>query len=133
MFITRNVETKSEASPSLLAERFRDFAHSFATVRLVEQCATACEMYAEEISDDAHELAMLNQLSECVAACAAYLAASVRESKHAYRYASLFGDVCAETADACSRRSEKSARCVEVMCRACVNLIQEDYGTVAAN
>ena len=130
---TRIVKTRSEASPSLLADRFRDFAHSFATVRLVEHCAIACEMYAEEISDDPHELAMQNQLSECAAACAAFLAASVRESKHAYRYASIFGDICAETATACSRRSEKSARCVEVMCRASVNLIQEDYGAVAAN
>jgi hypothetical protein len=130
---TRIVETKSEAAPSLLENRFREFAHSFATVRLVEQCSTACEMYAEELGDDPNELAMMNQLSECIAASDAFLAASVRESKHAYRYASLFGDIVTETAAACSRRSEKSAVCVEVMCRACMNFVQEDYGMVAMN
>jgi len=130
---TRIVETKAGGSPSLLDDRFRDFAHSFATVRLVEQCATACEMLAEELCDRPEADGIQEQLSECVAICAAFLGASVRESRHAYRYAMIFGEVCAETAQACSRRNEKSARCVEVMCRASVNLVREDYGMVVAN
>ncbi|MDE0827005.1 MAG: hypothetical protein OSA48_09380 [Akkermansiaceae bacterium] len=45
----------------------------------------------------------------------------------------LFGGIIEEAAATCSRRSEKAAVCVEVMCRACMNLIKEDYGMVAAN
>ena len=130
---TRIVKPKSEASPSLLADRFQNFARSFATVRLVEQCSAACEMLAEELSDDSCELSLHAQLSECIAACSAFLGASVRESRHAYRYALLFRDVCAETAGHCAGRREKAARCVEVMCRASVNLVGEDFGAVAFN
>jgi hypothetical protein len=130
---TRIVETKKKAAPSLLEDRLQDFARSFATVRLVEQCATACEMLAEELSDQPDVSGLQEQLSECIASSAAFLGASVRESKHACRYAMIFGDVCSETADACSMRSEKAARCVEVMCRATLNLVRDDYGMVAYN
>jgi hypothetical protein len=130
---TRIIENQTEATPLLLADRFQDFARSFATVRLVEQCATACEMLAEELCDDPEAFGLQGQLSECVAICAAFLGASVRESKHAYRYAMIFSDVCAETAEASSAWNAKSARCVEVMCRASVSMVREDYGAVAVN
>ena len=116
-----------------MEDRFRDFAHSFATVRLVEQCATACEMFAEELYEEPGVSGLQEQLSECIASCSAFLGAAVRESRHAFRYAMIFGEVCAETAALCARRPEKAARCVEVMCRASVNLVHEDYGMVESN
>ena len=130
--ITRIAENTAEVPP-WVEDRFQDFARSFATVRLVEQTATACEMLAEEFMDDPTTAKLQEQLSECVAICAAFLAASARESRHAFRYGMIFRDVCQETAEACSHRDEKSARCVEVMCRASVNLVAEDYGAVVAN
>lgn len=130
---TRILEIEKMAPVQLIPERFNDFARSFATVRLVEQCATACEMLAEELEDEVSSSGMQAQVSECIAACAAFLGATVRESKHSCRYALLFREVCTETAEICARSTNKSAPCLEVMCRACLNLVEEDYACVSAN
>ena len=91
-------------SQSVPTDRFGEIAHSYATVRLLEECTLACEMLAEELGTDPGDVAMQNLLSECIASCGALLGATVRESPYAPRYALLCGEICAATADACTRR-----------------------------
>ena len=131
---TRILEMTNAASVSTPSNRFGEIAHSYATVRLLEECTTACEMMAEELdAEDPANLAMQDLLSDCIASCGAFLGATVRESPYAPRYALLCGEICAETASACSRRLELASRCCEVLCRACANLVDEGFAAALAN
>lgn len=130
---TRILEMKTAASVSVPADRLGEMARSYATVSLLEECTIACEMLAEEIDSDPDGMRMQDLLSECIASCGAYLGATVRESRYTSRYALLCGEICEETARACSMRLELATRCCEVLCRACVNLVREDYAAAEAN
>ena len=127
------MEMTTAPAISTSGDRFGELAHSYATVRLLEECTTACEMLAEELGTDPAAIRMQGLLSECIASCSAYLGATVRESPYAARYALLCGEICKETADASAARLELASRCCEVLCRACANLVREGFAAALVN
>lgn len=130
---TRILEMTSTPVVSVPSGRLGNIAHSYATVRLLEECTTACEMLAEELGDDAEAMVFHGLLSECIASCGAYLGATVRESPYVARYALLCAEICEVTAETCAQRLELASRCCEVLCRACVSLVRQDYAAALAN
>ena len=106
-------------------------ARSFARVCLLEECIRACEQLAEDLGGEKSKLQF--ELSECISACAALNGATARESHYAMRYALICDSVCQNTVSLCRKIDSPRARFVEVLCRAVVNMVSDDYGLAVAN
>ena len=130
---TNNQTTRVGSAVSLPADRLEAFARSYATTRLLEECIASCETLATELGPDPISMALQDSLSECIAACTGFLAATIRESRYISHYAMFCSEVCASTASACARRKDLASNLSEVLCRACANMVREDYAAVMAN
>ncbi|NNM29568.1 MAG: hypothetical protein HKO57_08600 [Akkermansiaceae bacterium] len=102
-------------------------------VSIIQECVAACELLAEELGGDVQSDPLQQQLSECVSIGELYLGANVRESRYRVRYGLLCAEICAETMRACRDiRSAVSREC-QVLCCACVNLIEDEFQSVLSN
>ncbi len=114
-------------------ERLGDSAMVFATTRLLKECITSCETLAESLGPDPSVIWLQDLVAECIAACSGYLAATIRESRYASRYALFCGELCGETAKACASRTDLASKFCEVLCRACENLVHEESAAALAS
>lgn len=121
------------SASSLSEKRLDEFTRSFAATRLLEECITSCETLAENLGSDPGTMELQGCLSECIAACTGYLAATIRESRHTFRYAQLCGEVCGETARDCGERTDLASKFCEVLCHACANFVREESAAALAN
>ena len=74
-----------------------------------------------------------SELSECISACAALNGATARQSSYATRYALICDSVCRNTLSACRTIDSPHARFVEVLCRAVMSMVEDDFGMAYAN
>ena len=131
MFSLKTASTRASADPGSL--RSAEFAQSFMQVSFLQNCIAACEVLADELDADVQRDALQQQLSECVSICELYLGANVRESRYRVRYGIMCAEVCAETARACRKIQSAASRECQVLCFACVKLIENDFQTVLSN
>ena len=132
MMITQtNTNNPLVASAATTTAPASEMARSFARVCLLEECIRACEQLAEKLGGENSKVQL--ELSECISACAALNGATARESHYAFRYALICDSVCQNTVSACRKIDSPHARFVEVLCRAVINMVSDDYGLSVAN
>ena len=110
-----------------------EFALSYMRVSIIQDCIAACEDLAEELGADVQSDPLQQQLSECVSICELYLGANVRESRYRVRFALLCAEICTETMSACKAVRSNASRNCQVLCCACVKLIENDFQAVLSN
>jgi hypothetical protein len=131
MITKTNINTPFATSVASAPAPAGKLARSFARVCLLEECIRACEQLAEDLGGEQSKLQI--ELSECISACAALNGATARESHYALPYGLICDSVCQNTVSACRKVEGPRARFVEVLCRAVVNMVSDDFGLAVAN
>ena len=131
MITTTNSQAPHVVAPAATPAPPSEMARSFARVCLLEECIRACEQLADHLGGEASRLQM--ELSECISACAALNGATARQSSYATRYALICDSVCRNTLGQVRPIDSPHARFVEVLCRAVVNMVEDDFGMAVAN
>ena len=131
MITTTNTQAPHVSASAATPAPPSEMARSFARVCLLEECIRACEQFADFLGGESSRLQ--SELSECISACAALNGATARQSTYATQYALLCDTVCRNTVSACRPIDSPHARFVEVLCRAVINMVEDDFGMAMAN
>ena len=125
--------TRVTSSGIPAAERLDVNGTYYATTRLLEECIESCETLADQMGPDPHVIWLQDLVAECIAECSGYLAAMVRDSRYASRYAAFAGELCGATAEALTPRADLASKFCEVLCRAMEDLVREESAAALAN